>query len=73
MMGNTKNIPVIYCTHNQTVLQAAVEHGYAPPLHRVGVSLDTPPRDGERVVAMVRAGHHSLPLPIFRKEVIHGE
>ena len=59
----------ICCTHSQTVLQAAMEHGYAPPLHRVGVVPHAHPRDGELLVARVKAGRHSLPLPIFRKEV----
>ena len=67
-MGD-EDILEICCTHDQSVLQAAIEHGYAPPLHRVGVVPYALPRDGELLVARVKAGHHSLPLPIFRKEV----
>ena len=64
------DVPVIYCDkHNRSLQGAAEAHGYTPPLHRVGLVHGDKPREGEIVVARVRAGRYSLPIPIFRREV----
>ena len=58
----------IYCRHDQSVWQAAAEHGYPPPAYCVGIHQSSRPRDGETLVAWVKADGHSIPLPIFKKE-----
>lgn len=69
-MMNMTRVPTIYCEHSQSIWEAAIEHGYAPPEFRVGAHQSSPPADGETLVAMVKAHRHSIPLPIFRKEVM---
>ena len=67
------DIPTIYCEHSQPVWEAAAAHNYPASLYRVGASRDDKPRDGETIVARVKVGRHSLPIPIFRREVTNNE
>ena len=62
------SLPTIYCKHDQSILQAAIEYGYCPPKYRVGVVQDAKPRDGEVMVAYVKAMRYSLPMPIFMRK-----
>ncbi len=61
-------IPTILCEKGQSMLAAAELHGYTSPLHRIGVVHDARPLDKETLVARVKVGRHSLPLPIFERE-----
>ena len=71
-MNTRDEVETIYCEHDQSVWEAAMLHGYTLPRYRVGASADSRPVDGEVRVAEVRAMRHSLPIPIFRKEVEDG-
>ncbi len=63
------SVPTIYCSKEcQSIAETAEVHGYTAPLHRVGTGNNSRPRDGEIVVAMVKAGRYSLLIPIFRRE-----
>ena len=69
-----KDVLTIYCSKNcQGVAETAEAHGYTAPLYRVGAGGNSSPREGEVVVAMVREGRDSLPIPIFRREERQGE
>ncbi len=63
------SVPTIYCSKEcQSIAETAEVYGYTAPPHRVGTGNNSRPRDGETVVAMVKAGRYSLPVPIFRRE-----
>lgn len=60
-----RNSPLVECKCDETVWQAAIREGYAT--HRTGHTQYSKPRDGEELVAWVRASKQSAPLPIFAK------
>lgn len=59
-----RGLPLVECRSGETVWQAASRAGYVAP-QRVGLVAHAHPRDGERMAAWVRAGRHSVPIPIF--------
>jgi len=65
-------IPVLY-EHKQSIREMMEAHGYTSPSYRVSVVHNAKAMDGETLVARVKVGKHSLPLPIFRKEVVSDE
>ena len=62
-----RGLPLVECARSEPICQAATRAGYAVPLYRVGITADARPREGEKIVAWIRAGRHSVPIPIFEK------
>ncbi len=62
-----KGMLLVECRHSESVWQAARRAGYTSPTHRVGAMAYSKPRAGEELIARVRAGKRSAPLPIFAK------
>ena len=68
------SLPIIYCDkHHQTLIEAAIAHGYDESVHRTGVTHDSCPMSGEETVAMIKAARYSLALPLFRKKIVEEE
>jgi len=58
-------IPIIECKQGQTIWEAAIEAGYTHI--RIGTVAHALPRADEVLIAKMRAGHYSLPVPIFQR------
>ncbi len=63
-----RGLPLVECEHSESISQAAERVGYTPPTHRIPPVAFAQPRGGEELVAWVKAGKRSVPLPIFAKE-----
>ena len=59
------NLPMIECKREQTIQEAIAEAGYNSC--RIGTVAHALPRADEVLVAMMRAGHYSVPVPIFQR------
>ena len=56
---------IIECKQGQTIWEAVIEAGYTHA--RIGTVAHALPRANEILVAEMRVGHYSLPVPIFQK------
>ncbi len=57
-----RGLRLLECNYSESVVQAAKR---IIPSCRVGGNVNSKPRDNEELVAWVKAGKHSIPLPIF--------
>ncbi|MBC8462392.1 MAG: hypothetical protein H8D67_30850 [Deltaproteobacteria bacterium] len=64
-----RDIFEIYCECGESIFDAAKRTGYLAPLYRVGLVAHACPREGERLIAKVKAGRYALGLPVFIREI----